>query len=294
MRRFVIAAVATSVALTLVIPTAVNAGTDAPTDPVRDRPADAVTDIVRDIERLRLECGVRADHTGQVVRCEWSEPTARAAHSVRLFRLDPATDPHRQVVFRTKNLGETGFTDTKVRSGHKYAYAVQSLNENGRVVGQSETVWVRVVGDPVIEALRLNCKLGDAGEAIGCEWSRPTSRDAYVVSLWRSVDGGARQLVEQFRPTGPNTYRDAVPAGARHITYAVVATNESDRVVGQSRPETVRIPQIDAVPTDVVRITDVVSDSDVEQPTDAVIASIRQPGGRRAHGFVGFSGVFPI
>jgi hypothetical protein len=33
-----------------------------------------------------------------------------------------------------------------------------------------------------------------------------------------------------------------VPADATHVTYTVIATSESDRVVAKSRPATVRIP----------------------------------------------------
>ena len=48
-------------------------------------------------------------------------------------------------------------------------------------------------------------------------------------------------------------YRDGVPAGAAWVTYAVVATTESDRVVGRSRQATVRIPQIHVRPVDPAR-----------------------------------------
>ena len=100
------------------------------------------------------------------------------------------------------------------------------------------------------------------------------SAHAAVVSLWRSVDGGARELVEQFRPEGPAAYRDAVPAGARSVTYAVVATTDSDRVVARSRSVTVRIPQnhvrpVDTVPVD-TRPVDTVSPDTVPPVTRPV------------------------
>jgi len=209
-------------------------------------PASDTTDV------LRLECRARTADSGAVVRCDWSAPTTRA-ETVKLFRLDPAVDDHRRVVYSSEHVGETGFTDTHVRSGHRYAYAVVALNEQGRVVARSRAEWVRVPSD-AIEVLRLHCALGSAQEAIGCEWSQPQSRDAYVVSLWRSVDGGPRQLVARFRPSGPNAYRDAVPAHASRVTYSVIATTETDEVVARSRRSTVRIPVIDAAPTDRVRV----------------------------------------
>ncbi|MDJ0768788.1 MAG: hypothetical protein QNJ12_08340 [Ilumatobacter sp.] len=237
MRRSILTVVASAAAFTMVLPMSVQAG-DA------DRRSDGVSDRRSGLEALRLECAVRTTDAGPAVRCEWSMPQAPAASWVRLVRLDPDTDRHRQVVFRTADLTETGYLDAEVRAGHRYVYAVQALSEAGRVVGQSRPERVRVTAD--VEVLRLRCRLGPAREAIGCEWSRPQSRDAFVVSLWRSVDGGPRELVERFRPSGPNAYRDPVPAGASKVTYAVIATTETDRIVARSRPETVRIPRPDA------------------------------------------------
>ncbi len=221
----------------------------ASTDAGPDDRATAV-DRVHEIEVLRLRCAVRgtepasdATRSGSVaVGCEWSAPTSPRAAGVRLVRLDPDVDDHRRVVFRTGDLDVTGFTDTRVRRGHRYAYAVQAVTARGRVVGQSEVVWVRIPGVTDIEALRLACALGPAGEAIGCEWSLPTVREAAVITLWRSVDGGPREAVERFRPDGPNTYRDPVPVGASRVIYAVIATSASDHIVARSRPETVRLP----------------------------------------------------
>jgi hypothetical protein len=276
MRRFTLASGAAAVALTIAIPMSAHAAGDTvrdergdPTD-VGDAVGDAVTDRV---EALRLECAVRATDAGPAVGCKWTAPTSKHAVGIRLYRFDPATDPHRRVIFRTHDLEIIHYTDAEVRPGHRYAYAVQSLNELGRVVGQSRTEWVEVPKPPAVEVLLLACRLGRAHETIGCEWSRPESRDAYVVTLWRSVDGGARERVEQFRPSGPNAYRDPVPPGASEVTYTVIATSESDRPVARSRPETVRIP--DVRPTD-VRPTDVaptdVRPSDVA-PTDAAPAA---------------------
>jgi hypothetical protein len=234
----------------------------------------SILSSARMLEPMRLGCEVRITDAGPAVGCKWSEPTSRRAASVRLFRLDPDVDPHRMVVYRSENLAETTFTDTKVRAGHRYAYAVQTYDVNGRVVGRSRAEWVRIppIDDPAVEVLKLACGLGDSGEWVGCEWSRPVSADAAVVSLWRSVDGGARELAEQFRPEGPTVYRDAVPAGARSVTYAVVATTDTDRVVARSRPVTVRIPQIDVRPVDTVPVDTRPSDTvpPVTRPVDTV------------------------
>ena len=242
MRRIIQATAVAAIALTSVMPAVAAAGSDQVSDSVNDR--------VTDIEAIRLNCRVRATDADQVVRCEWSEPQARAAAGVKLYRLDPAVDDHRRLIYRSGDLSQTTFTDAHVRQGHKYAYGIVVVDANGRVVGRSRAEWVRVPVIHDVEVLRLACELGPQREAVGCEWSTPQTRDTYVVSLWRSVNDGERELVERFRPAGPNTYRDRVPAGATHVTYVVIATSETDRIVARSRPDTVRIPTIDVGPAD--------------------------------------------
>lgn len=250
MRRTILTSLAAAAAA-LVIPVSLAAAepelADTQGESTLDQP---ILSAARVLEPMRLGCEVRSTDEGSVVGCKWSEPGSPRVASVRLFRLDPNVDPHRMVVYRSEDLTQTAFTDSKVRAGHRYAYAVQTYDANGRVVGRSRAEWVRIppIDDPAVEVLKLACALGDSGEWVGCEWSRPVRTDASVVSLWRSVDSGDRELVEQFRPEGPSVYRDAVPAGAGSITYAVVATTESDRVVARSRPVTVRIPQTDVRP----------------------------------------------
>ncbi len=251
MKRMMHFSAAAAVTLALAGPMVVSAAAREPIpgDSALDAPLLAVA---RRLEPIRLKCEVRSTDTGSVVACEWSEPTSNQAVAVRLFRHDPAVDPHRMVVYRSENLAETHFTDTEVREGHRYAYAVQAYDANGRVVGRSRAEWVSIphVSDHAVEVLELVCGLGDFGGWIGCEWSQPVSRDAAVVSLWRSVDGGEREVVQQFRPKGPNAYRDSVPVGAHHVSYVVIVTSGTDRVVGRSRAVTVRVPQIDAGPVD--------------------------------------------
>lgn len=241
MRRFTLRSAAATVALLVAVPATATATAAGDTTPVRD---------TTDVEALRLECVARVADSGAVVRCDWSAPTTSGAVGVKLYRSDPAVADGRRVVYRSGDVGATGFTDSHVRPGHRYAYAVVAVDQAGRIVARSRAEWVRVPSDSDVEVLRLRCASGPAGEAVGCEWGRPQSRDAYVVSLWRSVDGGQRELVERFRPSGPTTYRDPVPADATRITYAMIATSESGRIVGRSRPETVTIRHIDGVPAE--------------------------------------------
>ncbi len=241
MRRSTLLAASTVLALTTILPTA----GPASAGPANDRPAD--------VEVLRLACAASTTDSGPVVHCEWSAPQSPAAAGVKLLRLDPAVDDHRGVVYRSGDLSQTEFTDAKVRAGQRYAYVVVAVNADGRLVARSRAERVGVPGATDVEVLRLRCALGPAAEAVGCEWSAPTSPRAEVVTLWRSVDGEVREVVERFRPSGPYAYRDRVPPAAERIVYAVVVTDRSGEIVGRSRPEAVRIPDADVRPSDRTR-----------------------------------------
>jgi hypothetical protein len=249
MRRRHLAAAATAVAFVLSFPLAAVAHAGATADPVRVRFRTA-----EQLEVIELTCAARATAEGPVVGCRWSSPSAVPAAGVRLIRFDPAVDPYRTVVLRTDDVSVTEYVDRDVRGAHRYGYAVQVLGAGGRLVGRSRAEWVGVPAvDDSVELLRLGCTPGSSGATIECEWSRPVSPAAWVVSLWRSVDDGARALVAQFRPSGPHSYRDIVPAAAREVMYAVVVTSATGDVVARSRPDTVRIPAAGTRSTDRAR-----------------------------------------
>jgi hypothetical protein len=239
------------------------------------------------IEVLRLECAARVTDQAAAIRCEWSAPVTVEAAGFRLWRYDPAVDRVRQIVDRSDDLGDTTLLDTAVRRGHRYTYVIQALTEDGRVVARSRAETVAVPDRREVEVLRLVCAVGPAGDVVGCEWSLPGSRDAEVVELWRSVNGGARELVERFRPTGPNAYRDPVPDGADRIIYAVLARDADGAIVARSRAERVQIPEalvpvidqpvaIEPVPTEPTQPTVTVPiepvEPDAPAPDDTVVA----------------------
>lgn len=219
--------------------------------------SDRVTDIAPHVEPLELECKVVATHpvTDRVtdhavgIGCRWSVPTAPAAEWVRLIRVVVGAGEPREVIFRTRDLHENSHVDSPLRPGHRYAYRVQALTADGRVVSTSRTV---IVGIPIpqVEPLRLKCQIVDrpavdlAAAAtrvhIGCAWSLPQHVRADTITLWRSVDGGARERVVSSHQPFPTSYRDVVPAGTERVVYAVIATR-GDTLVARSRTEVVRI-----------------------------------------------------
>lgn len=226
-----------------------------------DRPVD----IRREV--LRLECVARPTDDAAAVRCVWSAPTSDAAVGVRLVRSSKVNDPNRLVVFRTGDLGITEFVDAPVRRGVRYRYAVQAVDVDGRVVGLSRPVTVGVAVDEPssVEALRLECaaERSDTDERarVGCRWSLPTESTPRLLTLWRSVDGGARERVETFAAPFEASYRDVVPAGTTRVVYAVIGTDGAGGIVARSRAEHVALrpgsPSTTAVPVrDVAPVTD--------------------------------------
>ena len=142
--------------------------------------------------------------TAPVVHCRWSEPHVPPAAAVRLWRLvDPGAGNPREVVYRSDDLAVQEFTDTAVRPGHVYRYAVQLLGEHGRIVGRSRVETVRLPGvPPGLEAIELECELAVGAEHVGCRWTSPTSAaggDGRPVAFGRRTGPRARGVVPRRR-----------------------------------------------------------------------------------------------
>ena len=210
-------------------------------------------------EVLTLGCGVRQTDQTAAVRCRWSAPTLDAAAGLRLWRITVGADQGRQIVFRTDDVSVTSHTDAPVRPGHRYVYVIQAVNETGRTVGLSRGAAVGVPPTPDvrpdIEALRLHCRPGDDFR-VGCAWTAPTVNGARTLTLWRSVDGGARERVLSSHHPFPTAYRDTVPDGTSRVAYAVIATDSDGEIVARSRAAWVTFRDVaptDVAPTDVAR-----------------------------------------
>lgn len=211
---------------------------------VEGRPTD------RSIEPLRLQCAARTTDEVAGVRCAWSTPTSDRVAGLRLFRVAVGGGQGREVVFRTADVSVTEFVDAPVRTGVRYVYAVQGVSSSGRVIAQSRPVHVGVPADEPdleVEVLRLTCEAADStGETrvhIGCQWSTPEENRARTITLWRSVDGAARERVQSFAAPFATSYRDVVPAGTSRVVYAVIGTDGAGEIVARSRADGVAIPQ---------------------------------------------------
>lgn len=125
--------------------------TPKPADrPVTPRPADRPATPKpgeRPVEQLRLTCQSGDVTDGRVTEgraatavCEWSASSSDQVAGYRLWRA--GQDEARHVVFESRT--ETRFVDAEVRPGGTYAYAVAAVDAEGRVIGHSETVRLKV------------------------------------------------------------------------------------------------------------------------------------------------------
>lgn len=256
-------------------------------DQLADRPIER-PDVRPDdhkLEQLRLECNVRQSDGHSAIGCHWSEPTSDRAAGVRLQQIVVGAGQGRETIYRSTNLEVTEYLDTAVRQGHRYVYAVQALNHDGRVVGMSRPVNIGVppidppVDPPAIEVLGIHCAVGDIDPPtdrvhIGCEWRLPQAGTARLLTLWRSVDGGERERVAGFTHPFQTSYRDVVPAGTHRVAYAVIATNSEGEIVARSRAAHVAIPHDRPPPP--TSIVPVPSNPDVVDP-EILEPVVREP-----------------
>ncbi|MFN3255176.1 MAG: hypothetical protein ACE37B_05740 [Ilumatobacter sp.] len=195
------------------------------------------------IEVLDLVCTAK-EGGAPTVQCRWSVPRSDAA-GVRVVRRALVDHAPRTVIFRTDDVTQNSVTD-EVRAGARYLFAVQAVDGNGRVVAASRPVVVGVA-PTTAELVRLECEQVTA-ERVSCSWSDPVV-EGRTLTLWRSVDGGARSVVASFGDPFPTAYGDGVSSGATSVAYAVIVTDGGGEIVARSRAETVRLHAGPTVPT---------------------------------------------
>ncbi len=200
------------------------------------------------VEAMRLNCSAR-DGDVAAIGCRWSVPDGAAG--IRLIRVALGSGMGRVTVYRTDDPTDNTHVDTPVRRGVRYLYAVRAVDSAGRLVGASRPVIAGVPkGDtPAVEVLRLRCEATGTVTA-RCEWSLPDG-PARVVTLWRSVDGAAREQVASFRVPFPTSYGDQVPSSSSRAVYAVIATDGAGEIVARSRADGVAFPDADPAAVDV-------------------------------------------
>ena len=139
-----------------------------------------------------------------------------------------------------------GYVDTEVEVPAAYLYAVLALNGDGEVIARSRVSYVSLAEHhDRIEILRLQCEAHRTDDSvddttsrpevqIGCGWSASTRPSAVGYVLWRSVNGGEREVIAR---TGldVNSYRAADVAPGHRYLFVVNAVDAHEHVVGISR-----------------------------------------------------------
>ncbi|MFK7919184.1 MAG: hypothetical protein AB8G14_14000 [Ilumatobacter sp.] len=187
------------------------------------------------VDVLQLGCEGRVRDDVAAIGCRWTVPDG--AVGVRLVRLAVGSGEARQVIHRTSDPWSNTFVDTEIRRGVRYLYVVQAIDAAGGIVATSRPAVAGVAPNPSpdVEVLRLDCSA--TGEvAVRCRWTVPIE-PARTLTLWRSVDGAAREVVESFAAPFPTSYGDLVPTSTTRAIYAVIATDSSGEIVARSRAD---------------------------------------------------------
>lgn len=247
MRRLLMITVTAMLATTMLSVPGAAAETEPETD-VTETDVREVDEVDSDVARPRLRCrGTIGMGWAPKVKCRWSETAHPDAAGYKLVRVD---GDQRKVVFRSRDLSATRFTDRDVEFNTRYRYRVIVVDNEGRRIQRSR--WNAAgVRRPDVELLRLKCSPVDAAEVdpaideakadvlevaklVGCEWRPATSEKADHYELWRLIRGQHRELVTTVG-LDQLSQIDKVPGDTAHVVYALLARDEDDHIVGRSR-----------------------------------------------------------
>jgi hypothetical protein len=94
--------------------------------------------------------------------------------------------------------------------------------------------------------LKFNCffLIDDATQGAECRWSASTRPAAVRYALYRSVDGGAREVIYRTPLNGRRSFLDVNVKAGQTVRYAVVALAADGRIVGVGGPDAVKIPEV--------------------------------------------------
>ncbi|HEY4190530.1 MAG TPA: hypothetical protein VGM28_08930 [Candidatus Limnocylindrales bacterium] len=178
------------------------------------------------------------------VVCRWTAVTGVDVRAYRLYRFVDGPLHARQLVARVTPDKPLRGVDWHISDGHHYTYRVVAIGTDGKRVGESNFVGLRV-GRPA-QALGLKCVflVDGAKEGVACHWNAATNRPGtmkYV--LFRSVDGGAWQWLHRTGKHGHRYFLDTKVTAGQTIRYKVFAVAGDGRVVGIGR-DSIVVPTV--------------------------------------------------
>ena len=228
MRRSRLVALVAGLVLTLlVLPSATLAATPTTTTPA-----------------INLACALVIPAPSSVqprIVCRWSAFDG----PVQVYRVSRRVDMGPAHLIAAVTPGqELRHADPNIRAGHTYSYRVTAVANDGSRLGASALVSVHVGRVP--EALGFNCffLIDDAVQGAECHWSASTRPGAVRYALYRSVDGGARELIYRTGLNGRRSFLDVNVKAGQTVRYAVVVLAADGRIVGIGGPDTVKIPEV--------------------------------------------------
>jgi hypothetical protein len=176
----------------------------------------------------------------RAIVCKWTAPTSLDVSAYRLWRSVNAGPRH--IIATVAPTSALRHADRNIRTGYTYHYFVAAIGKDGTRVARSNVASVHVARPA--QALAFNCVvvIDNATTHARCHWAATTRSTAVRYVLWRSVDGGPRQVVYRTGIAGHRYFTDATVKPGQVIRYAVVALDKSGRVVAFGGPDTVHIP----------------------------------------------------
>jgi hypothetical protein len=212
---------------------------DAQTERVRSQQVDQVRPAL-EAEALRLGCGPDFVNGESGVLCQWSEAANPRTRGYKLFRI--ADGSPREVVTTVGLNGRLGYFDTDVTAPSLLVYVVTSVNQSGRLIGQSAPVQVRFGQD--LEQLRMACAQdfvnGERG--VLCRWSESTQPQARGYLVYRIVDRDQREVIARLGLDERNAFFDTAVTPGATLTYGVISVDGAGSVVAAGGPQQLTWP----------------------------------------------------
>ena len=176
----------------------------------------------------------------RAIVCRWTAPTGVDVSAYRLWRSVNAGPRH--LIATVAPTSALRHADRNIRTGTTYHYFVAAIGKAGTRVARSNVASVHVVIPA--QAIAFNCVvvIDNTTTHARCNWAATTRSTAVRYVLWRSVNGGPRQVVYRTGITGHRYFTDANVKPGQVIRYAVVALDKAGRIVAFGGRDTVHIP----------------------------------------------------
>jgi len=197
---------------------------------------------------IRLACAtvIPAAHPANVrIACHWSAIASTDVKAYRVWRVvDAPLGRPRQLIATVAPTDPLRHVDRNVSTGHRYSYQVVAVAGDGKRLGVSNVVSIRIGRPPQVLGLHCVYVIDGMTQGVLCHWTASTRPAAVRFVLFRSVDGGARQAVYRVGIDGRRSFLDTDVKAGQVIRYRVLALAADGRVVGASGVERIVVPTV--------------------------------------------------